>query len=92
MERSRLQVLYTGRVQGVGFRFTTKQVAMGFDVTGTVRNLADGRVELIVEGQKGELEEFQQAVRESGLGRFIRDESVTWGPAIGGLRGFEIIR
>lgn len=92
MERSRLSIWYSGRVQGVGFRFATKQTAMGFDVTGTVKNLPDGRVELIVEGAKNELEEFQQAVRESGLARFIKDEKTAWGPATGEFRGFEIIR
>ena len=46
MKRERLQVLYSGRVQGVGFRFTVKMVANGFEVTGIVRNLADGRVEM----------------------------------------------
>ncbi|MGV3754553.1 MAG: acylphosphatase [Verrucomicrobiota bacterium] len=92
MERSRLSIWYAGRVQGVGFRFTTKRVAMGFEVTGTVRNLDDGRVELIVEGAKKELEEFQQAIREAGLERFIKDETTAWGPATGEFRGFEIIR
>jgi len=92
MERSRLSIWYTGRVQGVGFRFSTKQLAMGFDVTGTVRNLDDGRVELIVEGAKKELEEFRQAIREAGLERFIKDETTAWGPATGEFRGFEIIR
>lgn len=92
MERSRLSIWYMGRVQGVGFRFTTKQVAMGFDVTGTVRNLADGRVELLAEGLKPELEEFRQAILEAGLARFIKDETVAWSPATGEFRGFEIIR
>ena len=40
------RVLYEGHVQGVGFRFATKNIARGFDVVGTVRNLPDGRVEL----------------------------------------------
>ena len=48
MNRCRLTIYYSGRVQGVGFRFTTKSVAAGYDVVGTVRNLVDGRVELVV--------------------------------------------
>ncbi len=85
-------MLYSGRVQGVGFRYTTKTVAAGFDVTGTVRNLLDGRVELIAEGQRAELEEFRTAILDSGLAGFIRDEQVTWASAKNDLRGFEIVR
>ena len=91
MNRARMQVFYSGRVQGVGFRYTAKTTAMGFEVTGTVRNLADGRVELLVEGERDELEAFRQAIRDSGLGGFIRDEAVIWHPAVGGFRGFEIV-
>jgi acylphosphatase len=85
-------VLYSGHVQGVGFRYTAKATARGFDVTGTVCNLPDGRVELIAEGQRDELEAFRQGVREAGLEHFIRNEDVTWGEALGGFRGFEIVR
>ena len=52
MGRQQLHILYEGRVQGVGFRYTTKSVANGFEVTGTVRNLTDGRVELVAEGER----------------------------------------
>jgi acylphosphatase len=92
MNRTRMQVLYSGRVQGVGFRYTAKTVAMGFEVTGTVRNLPDGRVELNAEGSREELEAFCQAVRDSGLEGFIREELVSWHPATGEFRGFEIVR
>ena len=44
------RVLFTGQVQGVGFRWTTRRIAAAFPVTGFVRNLADGRVELVVTG------------------------------------------
>ncbi|MGD0088020.1 MAG: acylphosphatase, partial [Verrucomicrobiota bacterium] len=44
MKRCRMHIFYSGHVQGVGFRYTTKTVATGFEVTGTVRNLPDGRV------------------------------------------------
>ena len=83
MSRSRLQVFYAGTVQGVGFRYTVKTLAGGFEVTGTVRNLADGRVELVAEGRKEELSAFQQAIRESELGHFIKREDVTWAEPAG---------
>ena len=92
VSRKRVRILYSGNVQGVGFRYTAKSVATGFEVNGTVRNLADGRVELIAEGVQEELEAFRQAVRESGLGHFIRDEEISWGDSQGQLRGFEIAR
>lgn len=60
--RERRTVLYSGHVQGVGFRWTTVRVAGGFDVVGTVRNLSDGRVELIAEGVASELDRFLGAV------------------------------
>ena len=91
MERQRLTIYFSGRVQGVGFRYTVKTLTTGFEVTGTVRNLPDGRVHLVAEGVREELEAFQQAIRDSGVGRFIRQEEVLWSPAEGGFRGFEIV-
>jgi len=67
------QIFYTGRVQGVGFRFSIKQLAKGFEVTGWVKNLADGRVELQTMGEAEELEEFLQEIKDSHLGGFIRE-------------------
>ena len=51
-----IQVFYEGRVQGVGFRYSVRQIAKGFNVTGWVRNLPDGRVELQVSGEDEEAE------------------------------------
>jgi len=90
--RCRLIVLYSGRVQGVGFRYTTKTVATGFEIAGTVRNLPDGRVELIAEGSRSELEAFRMAILDAGLAGLIRDEQVTWVDAKNEFRGFEIAR
>jgi len=87
-----MRVIYSGQVQGVGFRYTVRTVATGFDVTGTVRNLPSGQVELIAEGARDELEAFRQAIRESGLDHFVRDEDVSWAEAAGEFRGFEIVR
>lgn len=92
MSRERVTVFYSGRVQGVGFRYTAKTQALGFDVSGTVRNLPDSRVELIAEGERHELEAFLEAVRDSAVGGFVRGEKVSWSPAKQDLRGFEIIR
>ncbi len=92
MSRRSLQVHYAGNVQGVGFRYTVKSLAAGFDVIGTVRNLPDGRVELMAEGLADELSAFQSAIRESELGHFIQKEAVAWQEPQGNLRGFEIAR
>jgi acylphosphatase len=92
MNRQRMTIHYSGFVQGVGFRYTARSVATGFEVTGVVRNLPDGRVELIAEGERAELEAFREAVREAGLGSVIRQETVAWAEATGEFRGFEIVR
>jgi acylphosphatase len=91
MRRWRLHAYYSGHVQGVGFRYTARWLARGFEVTGLVRNLLDGRVELVAEGERAELEAFQQAIRDSGLGSVICQEEVSWSEARGDLRGFEIV-
>jgi acylphosphatase len=88
--RRRMQVHYSGRVQGVGFRYQAREVAAGYEITGFVRNLPDGRVELIAEGEEPELNQFREAVRHSGLKAFIRNEVVTWTDASGEFRGFGI--
>jgi acylphosphatase len=84
-------VFYEGRVQGVGFRFTARQIATGFDVTGWVKNLPDGRVEMLAAAyDEAELDEFLQSIRDSALASFIRKETATPEEAPAGLRGFEI--
>ena len=92
MGRQRMQILYTGRVQGVGFRYSTKMLAQGYEVTGIVRNLPDGRVELVAEGTREELEAFRNGVQESELGGFIRHEEIHWNDPKNEFRGFDIVR
>jgi acylphosphatase len=87
----RMTVWYAGRVQGVGFRATVRQVAQGYDVTGRVRNLPDGRVELVAEGEEKELCAFLQGIEESGLSHFIANRSEEWAKPRGDLRGFGIV-
>lgn len=63
-------VHYRGRVQGVGFRFTTRRIADRYRVSGYVKNLADGRVEVVAEGEAAEIERFLGDV-ESRMAGFI---------------------
>ena len=60
-------------------------------MTGTVRNLADGRVEMAAEGARTELEEFRKTIQDSELGHFIRGEETNWADAKNEFRGFEIV-
>jgi acylphosphatase len=85
-----VQVFYEGRVQGVGFRYSARRVAAGFDVAGYVRNLPDGRVELVASGDPGEVDGFLDAVRDSELAGHIAGEMVADIVKPAGLRGFEI--
>jgi acylphosphatase len=87
-----MQVHFSGRVQGVGFRYRVYSLATGYFVAGSVRNLADGRVELIAEGLRPELESFLEAVSRSDLAGHIRNMDVSWSPGSGMYKGFEIIR
>ena len=84
------QVFYEGHVQGVGFRYSVKQVAKGFDVTGWVRNLADGRVELQAAGEPAELAAFLDGIRNSHLRAHIKNEVASPLAAPPSTRGFEI--
>jgi len=88
---TRFEVHFSGRVQGVGFRYTTKQVARAYDVTGTVQNLADGRVRLVCEGEAGSTESFINEVATSTHGH-VTDVEIERSPATGEFNGFEILR
>jgi acylphosphatase len=67
MPQERRRALFRGRVQGVGFRATAHHLARGFDVSGFVRNLHDGRVEVVAQGDAAELDAFLKAIqREFG--------------------------
>ncbi len=84
------QVYYEGRVQGVGFRYTCKNIARGYEVVGWVRNLSDGRVELQCSGQVEEVEGFLEAIAESELKAHIRSVTAVPIAPLAGARGFEI--
>jgi acylphosphatase len=80
---------FSGRVQGVGFRFTVYHLARGFPVAGFVRNLPDGRVELVAEGLQDQVDRFTEAIKQEMRG-LVADVEVRDQPATGTYRRFEI--
>jgi acylphosphatase len=85
------QVFYTGRVQGVGFRYSVKQIAASYEVIGWVRNLPDGRVELAASGDQAEVEAFIAAIAGSHLAPHIKEAAVREAePPARPAQGFEI--
>lgn len=86
------RVVYEGRVQGVGFRYTCKDIARGYDVIGSVRNLVDGTVELIASGEAEEVEDFLREIAEdSPVAHHIKSAMVEIVDGFEG-RGFQISR
>jgi acylphosphatase len=85
-----VQVFYEGNVQGVGFRYSVRHIAKGFDVTGSVRNLPDGRVELLAAGEEDEVGAFLDAILQSQLRGHIRKHSKDTLANPPAFRGFEI--
>ena len=90
MQKARLHVCFSGMVQGVGFRFTVKRIANRYEVTGFVKNLSNGDVEVVTEGDREVVEDFIDAVCNSSLRSYIRNAERGWEPATGEYREFEI--
>ena len=88
-EVERRQVIYQGHVQGVGFRFTTVSIARRYAVTGYVCNLPDGRVQLVAEGDKRELDQFL-ADLAAAMSGYIRNAKVDRRAATGEFDGFGV--
>ncbi len=80
---------FTGRVQGVGFRYTVKNIALQYNVRGYVRNLPDGRVELVMEGPEGEMEHLVEDVTRR-MDAYIRCVDSNQFPATGEFDHFYI--
>ncbi len=87
----RKRVTYEGRVQGVGFRATSRSLAKRFAVSGWVRNLADGTVQLEVQGEAPEVDAALAAIRDRMAG-FIRAERAEPAAIAEGEQGFAIVR
>ena len=78
---------FSGRVQGVGFRYTTQNIAMRHDVHGYVRNLPDGRVELVMEGDEREMDDVVESLQQRMSGYVKKIESQA-APATGEFQRF----
>jgi acylphosphatase len=87
--RIRKEITFTGRVQGVGFRYSARSLARGFEVTGFVKNMPDGSVQMAVEGEPGEVDAFVSALKARMRG-CIRDARETGVPPAGDRDSFEI--
>ena len=86
---TRYEIMFSGRVQGVGFRWTACRVARRFDIRGWVRNEPDGSVRCVAEGEANVLDEFVVAVQEAMEGN-ITGTRITEGAADGDLDGFGV--
>jgi acylphosphatase len=87
------RIIFEGRVQGVGFRYTVKDLARGFDVRGWVKNLPDGSVELQVMGEADELADFiREIVVESPVAVNIKNHRIETIPPFQNCTGFRIER
>ncbi len=68
------RVIFSGRVQGVGFRYSTREIATGFDVIGSVKNMPDGTVKMEIMGETDEVEAYlAEITEESSVSHFIKD-------------------
>ena len=90
MAKKRVRVYYSGSVQGVGFRFTAERVANQLDLVGWVKNLVDGGVEVVCEGEESKLREFLDKIKNGPLKHYIRNADVSWSEATEEFKAFEI--
>lgn len=87
--KKQAHIFYSGRVQGVGFRFTTQELAQDLNVCGWVKNLGDGRVEVVAEAEEEVLKDFLGRINRY-FSRYIQDVGVEWQAATGEFKEFNI--
>ena len=88
--KKRVHIFYSGRVQGVGFRLTAEETAHELGVVGWVKNLRDGRVELLAEADEVILQRFVEAIRQGSMRNFIQQAEASWSEASETFQDFEI--
>lgn len=89
---SEARVVVSGRVQGVYFRASTRDVAERWGVRGFVRNLPDGKVEAVLQGERGAVEKVVAFMREGPPGAYVVEADVEWRPPCEACHGFLVRR
>jgi len=89
-EKTQMHVWVSGLVQGVGFRYYVRQQASDLPISGWVRNVSDGRVEVLAEGERADLETLLAAVQRGPSGSAVTEVAVDWRPAAGRWSKFSI--
>ncbi len=87
--KKQLHIYYSGRVQGIGFRYTVQDIASGLKVCGWAKNLSDGRAEVLAEAEEDALGNLLEQVN-AHFSRYIKEVTVEWQPASGKFRDFQI--
>ena len=87
--KSKLHLYFSGKVQGIGFRYTVLDIALDLKIYGWVKNLNDGRVEILVESEEDALSVFLEQINKY-FSRYIIDTTVEWLPASGEFRDFQV--
>lgn len=87
---ARIMATVYGRVQGVGYRAFAREAALQLGLSGYVRNLSDGSVQVVAEGEKQLLDRFIEKLKEGPPFGRVTDAEVTWHEYIGDLKGFSI--
>lgn len=89
MPAKRAHILYSGMVQGIGFRWTAQNAANSSAVKGWVRNLPDGRVEVLCEGKEQDIKKFMNKIKDE-IGAYIRSSDIIWQESTGEFDSFNI--
>ncbi len=87
--KKQVHIYYIGRVQGIGFRFTAKDIANNLGVSGWVKNLSDGRVEIVAQAEEETLQEFLAKIREY-FSKYIQDTLISWFPVSDEFKDFGV--
>ena len=85
----RIHVFYAGYVQGVGFRFTTQELAQKLGVAGWVKNIRGGGVELVAEAEESVLKDFLSRIKQY-FQQYIQDADISWQDSTGEFINFRI--
>ena len=88
--KKRLHIYYSGVVQGVGFRFTAERLGKSLGLAGWVKNLRDGRVEVLCEGEEADLVSFINEMKNGTLKEYIDSADIEWEEPNGGFTGFQV--